>query len=72
MGDVVLRLKADCVDYFSPIGAYVRVIGSNIGDPRSFLFRFKEFVTQFKLSGQYEIQPLLPQPKTNYRSLLES
>ena len=29
------------------------------GDPRSFLFRFKEFVTQFKLSGQYEIQPLL-------------
>jgi hypothetical protein len=29
------------------------------GDPRKFLFRFKDFVTQFKLSGLYEIQPLL-------------
>jgi len=28
--NVVLRLKRDCGDYFSPIGAYTRVIGSKV------------------------------------------
>ena len=30
VGDVVLRLKGDCGDYFSPIGAYTRIIGLKV------------------------------------------
>ena len=30
MGDVVLRLKGDCGDHFSPISADMRIIGSKV------------------------------------------
>ncbi len=35
MSDVVLRLKGDCGDDFSPIGRYMRVIGSIMVSPLS-------------------------------------
>ena len=37
MGDVVLRLKGDCADHFSPIGGYVRIIGLKMVNLRSML-----------------------------------